>query len=57
MYEQPFSRTLFYVIGSLWFFVNTGQRSWQNQVHYSILEELRIMNKFKMDKSTKKELN
>ncbi len=56
MYEQPFSRTLFYVLGSLWFFTNVGQRAWQNQVHYSLLEEIRIMNKLKMDKRKNKEL-
>ncbi len=54
MYEQPFSRTLFYVMGSLWFLTNVGQRAWQNQIHYSIWEEIRIMNKFRVDQIKKK---
>lgn len=50
MYEQPFSRTLFYIFGSMWFFVNTGQRAWQNQVHFSIMEELREIRRLQQKK-------
>lgn len=56
MIEQPLSRTFFYILGSIWFCVSAGQKSWQNRIHYSILEEIQIMNKMKMDKMKKKEL-
>lgn len=46
--EQPISRLVFYVLGSVWFVTNLAQRSWQNQVHYSLLEEIRIMNKLQL---------
>ncbi len=43
--EQPISRLLFYASGMIWFAANINQRSWQNNIQYSILEELKIMNK------------
>jgi hypothetical protein len=46
--EQPISRLVFYVLGSVWFVNNIAQRSWQNQFHYSLLEEIRIMNKLQL---------
>ncbi len=53
--EQPISRFIFYSLGSIWFIVNMGQRAWQNQVHYSILEEIRIMNKLQLGQIKKPE--
>jgi hypothetical protein len=56
MIEQPFSRILFYLTGSLWFVTNIFQRGWKNQVHYSILEEIRIMNKLQLGQIKKEEM-
>lgn len=57
MIEQPISRIAFHVLGSIWFVTNIAQRSWQNQVHYSLLEEIRIMNKLQLGQIKKPQNN
>lgn len=43
MFEIP--RALFYTFGSLWFVININQKTWQNQILYSIYDEIKIRNK------------
>lgn len=46
MSEIP--KLFFYTLGSLWFVINISQKSWQNRILYTIMEDQQTYYKIKL---------